>query len=62
VFSNDHDNQAGLGIGKDLEYVRDPPRVTVAVKGVKGRYRCVSTRDATPQPDDHYTEVQVYGK
>ncbi len=62
VFNNDHDNQAGLGIGKDLEYVETHLGRPIAVKGVKGRYVRLYSNGNTSNQMNHYTEVQVYGK
>ena len=62
VFNNDHENQAGLGIGKDLEYVETYDGRPFAVKGVKGRYVRLYSNGNTSNQMNHYTEVEVYGK
>ena len=62
VFSNDHDNHAGLGIGKDLEYIETYDGRPIAVKGVKGRYVRLYSNGNTSNQMNHYTEVEVFGK
>ena len=62
VFNNDHENQAGLGIGKDLEYIETYDGRPFAVKGVKGRYVRLYSNGNTSNQMNHYTEVEVYGK
>ena len=62
VFNNDHDNSAGLGKGKDKEYLTTHFGRPFAVEAVKGRYvRCYS-RGNTSNQMNHYTEVEVYGR
>ena len=62
VFNNDHDNSAGLGVGKDLEYIESRFGRPFAVDAVKGRYvRCYS-RGNTCNEMNHYLEVEVYGR
>jgi hypothetical protein len=62
VFNNDHDNSAGLGAGKDFEYVETHEGRPISAGGVKGRYvRCHSNgnvRDAS----NAYVEVEVFGR
>lgn len=61
VFNNDHDNSAGLGVGKDLEYIETYEGRPVAGNGVTGRYvRCYSNGNTSDEMN-HYTEVEVYG-
>ena len=61
VFNSDHDNSAGLGIGKDFEYIETYEGRLIAVPGVSGRYvRCYS-RGNTSDEMNHYTEVEIYG-
>ena len=62
VFNNDHDNSAGFGIGKEMEYVETCFGRPFAVDAVKGRYiRCYS-RGNIYNSSNHYTEVEVFGK
>ena len=62
VFNNDHDNSAGLGIGKDLEYIETYEGRPIAVNSVKGRYVRLYSNGNTSNQMNHYTEVEVYGK
>jgi len=62
VFNNDHDNSAGLGKGKDKEYIESRFGRPFAVDAVKGRYvRCYS-RGNTSNEMNHYLEVEVFGR
>jgi hypothetical protein len=71
VFNNDHDNSAGLGRGKDKEYVETIYGRPFAVDAVKGRYvRCYSNGYLKGSGDginrvslqNHFTEVEVFGR
>ena len=62
VFNNDQDNSAGLGLGKDNEYFETNEGKLVDVKGAKARYvRCYS-KGSTNDDQNHYIEVEVWGK
>jgi len=62
VFNNDFDNSAGLGKGKDMEYVESNYGRPLAVDAVRGRYvRCYS-RGNTSNEMNHYLEVEVFGR
>ena len=62
LFNNDHDNSAGLGIGKDLEYIETYDGRPIAVKGVKGRYVRLYSNGNTSDELNHYCEVEVFGQ
>jgi len=67
VYNNDFDNSSGLGIGKDLEFIEDfRGRLVDArgpdCKGVKGRYVRLYSKGNTSNDQNHYIEVEVYGK
>jgi len=67
IYNNDFDNSAGLGIGKDLEYIEDfRGRLIDArgadCKGVTGRYVRLYSKGNTSNDQNHYIEVEVYGK
>lgn len=62
VFSNDHDNSGGLGIGQELEYFETFEGKLVDAKGVKTRYVRVYTNGNTADELNYFTEVEVYGK
>jgi len=61
VFNSDHDNTAGLGIGKDKEYVEVAEGRLFDPKGVKGRYVRLYSGGNTSNDLNHYVEVEVYG-
>jgi hypothetical protein len=62
VFNNDHDNSAGLGVGKDKEYIETNKGRIIDAKGVKGRYVRLYSKGNTANEENHYIEVEVYGK
>ena len=67
VYNNDFDNSSGLGQGKNLEYVDDyRGRVMDAkdAKGVpaRGRYVRLDSNGNTSNAQNHYIEVEVFGK
>ena len=62
IFNNDHDNSSGLGIGKDREYFESDEGKIMDAAGVKSRYvRCYS-KGNTSDAQNHYIEVEVWGK
>ncbi len=60
VFNNDHDNSAGLGLGKDKEFWDTFEGKLLKVKGVEGRYVRLYSQGSTADDMNHYTEVEVY--
>lgn len=67
VFNNDFDNSAGLGVGKNLEFIEDFRGKLIDASGekgepVKGRYVRLYSRGNTSNDLNHYIEVGVYGK
>ncbi|MCF7847673.1 MAG: discoidin domain-containing protein [Kiritimatiellales bacterium] len=62
VFNNDHDNSAGLGVGKDKEYVETNKGRLVEAKNVKGRFVRLYSNGSTSTDMNHYIEVEVFGK
>ncbi len=62
VFNNDHDNSAGLGVGKEKEYIESNDGKLVDAKGVKGRYVRLYSKGSTANELNHYIEVEVWGK
>jgi hypothetical protein len=67
VFNNDFDNSAGLGVGKDLEFIEDFRGKLIDARSdkgepVKGRYVRLYSRGNTANDLNHYIEVAVYGK
>lgn len=61
VFNNDHDNSAGLGLGKDKEYIEVAEGRLIDPKGVKGRFVRLYSSGNTANDLNHYVEVEVYG-
>ena len=61
IFSNDHDNSSGLGVGKDKEYIEVAEGRLFDPKGVKGRYVRMYTNGNTTNDLNHYVEIEVYG-
>ena len=61
IFSNDHDNTSGLGLGKDKEYIEVAEGRLFDPKGVKGRYVRLYSSGNTTNDLNHYVEVEVYG-
>jgi hypothetical protein len=61
VFNNDGDNSAGLGIGKDNEYLDEYLGKLIDANGVKARYiRCYSKGNSS-NDQNHYTEIEAWG-
>ena len=62
LFNADHDNSSGLGVGKDHEYFDTAEGKLIAAGGVAARYVRLYSRGSTANAQNHYTEVEVYGK
>ncbi len=62
LFNNDHDNSAGLGIGKDKHYVETAEGKLINAKGVRGRYVRLYSNGNSNNELNHYIEVEVFGK
>jgi hypothetical protein len=60
VYNNDHDNSAGLGLGKDYEYWDTFEGLLIDAKGVEARYVRLYSNGSTSDDQNHYTEVEVY--
>lgn len=68
LFNNDNDNSAGLGVGKDKEYLEDHQGKLIDARAItngeplRARYiRCYSNGN-TANEMNHYVEVEVYGR
>jgi hypothetical protein len=61
IFNNDPDNAAGLGIGRDQNYVETNEGKLIDAKGVIGRYVRLYSNGNDTTPLNHYVEVEVYG-
>ena len=62
IYNNDFDNSSGLGIGKDLEYIEDFRGRLIDAKGAQSRYLRLYSKGKTSNDQNHYSEVEVYGK
>ncbi len=62
IFNNDLDNSAGQGIGKDMHYIETSEGKLIDAKGVKARYVRLYSNGSNANDQNHYTEVEVYGK
>jgi hypothetical protein len=67
VYNNDYANALGFGAGKNLEYIDDYRGRPIAVKDaqggpVRGRYVRLYSNGNTSNDQNHYVEVEVYGK
>jgi len=61
LFNNDHDNMAGVGIGRDMNYVETNEGKLIDAKGVVARYLRLYSNGNDTTPLNHYIEVEVYG-
>ena len=63
LFNNDQENSAGLGIGKDREYIESYEGKLIDAKGAKARYvRLYSNGSIYRDKLNRYNEVEVYGQ
>lgn len=62
VFNNDHDNSAGLGIGRDRAYLESHEGRLIDARGAKGRFVRVFTNGNTTDEMNHFTEIEVWGR
>ena len=62
LYNNDYDNSSGLGIGNDMEYIEDYRGRLIDARGIKARYVRLYSKGNTSNDQNHYTEVEVYGK
>jgi hypothetical protein len=62
LYNNDHDNSAGLGVGKDMAYVEVNTGRLIDAKGEKARFVRLYSRGSTAGEMNHYIEVEVFGR
>ena len=62
IFNNDHDNSAGLGVGKQFEWIETRDGELIDAKGIKARYVRLYSSGSTSSDQNPYTEVEVFGK
>jgi len=61
VFNNDHDNSAGLGAGRDKEYIETNEGKLIDPRGIKARHVRLYSAGNTSNDMNHYVEVEVFG-
>ncbi len=61
LFNNDHDNSAGLGAGKDKNYVEMPKGKLIDANGNTARYVRLYSNGTSQHEFNRYVEVEVYG-
>ncbi len=62
LFNNDHDNSAGLGVGKDKEYIETNEGKLIEGRGIKARYVRLYSNGNTSNNLNHAIEVEVYAQ
>ena len=62
LFNNDHDNSAGLGSGKDKNYVETYRGKLIDANRIRGRYVRLYSNGNDINELNHYIEVEVYGR
>lgn len=61
LYNTDDDNSAGLGAGKDLNYIESNQGRIVDAKGTSARYVRLYSNGNTSNELNHYCEVEVFG-
>ena len=61
LYNNDHDNTAGLGVGKDKEYIENNKGRLIDAKGISARYLRFYSKGNTSDDFNHYVEIEVFG-
>ena len=62
LFNNDHDNTAGQGKGKDMNYVETSEGKLVDAKGAKAQFVRLYSSGSNANDLNHYVEVEVFGR
>ncbi|MFC1760877.1 hypothetical protein ACFL6U_02225 [Planctomycetota bacterium] len=62
LFNNDIDNSSGQGVGEDMHYVETNEGKLIDAKGVKGRYVRLYSMGNNSNDQNHYLEVEVFGR
>ncbi len=62
IFNNDHDDTAGMGAGKDKEYIENYRGKFFDTGGVKARAIRFLSKGNTTDDFNHYVEAEVFGK
>jgi hypothetical protein len=62
LYNNDHDNSAGLGIGKEMAYTDTFEGWLVDGRATVGQYVRLFSTGSSSDEMNHYIEVEVWGK
>ncbi|MCP4639776.1 MAG: hypothetical protein GY851_05060 [bacterium] len=62
IYNNDYDKSAGLGEGKDKEYIEKMEGRLIDSEGVEARYVRLYSNGNTTDGANTYIEVQVFGR
>jgi hypothetical protein len=62
IYNGDIDNSVGQGIGRDPAYQETNQGRLVDARGVKARYVRLWSCGSTRSDNNHYTEVEVWGR
>jgi hypothetical protein len=62
VYNNDHDNTLGAGAGEMYEYFETDEGELARVPGLKARYVRLWSNGSTMDDQNHYSEVEVWGR
>lgn len=62
VYNNDRDNSSKFGVGTNYEYFESDEGELAPVDGVTGRYVRVWSKGSTADDQNHYSEVEVWGR
>ena len=63
IFNSDHDNSSGMGIGEDMGYVETcHGKLIWCGKSQIARYVRLYSKGNTSSDQNHYIEVEVYGR
>ncbi len=62
LFNNDNDNSSGLGLGMDHCYLETAEGRLVDAKGAKAQYVRLYSQGNTANDQNHYLEIEVYGR
>ena len=62
LFNNDHDNSAGIGVGRAPHFLEEYQGKFIDAKGEMARYVRLYSNGSTANDTNHYIEVEVYAK
>lgn len=61
LYSNDHDNSSGLGVGDQKEYWETNEGRIFDARSVKAQFVRLYSKGSTADDQNHYTEVEIWG-